>query len=1540
MYIYPNQTRHIDPFSNYNSNTVNSLTKMITRGTDCLHSSHALDIISDSTSPTDNIIITTGEFFKDDVLISVDENFTVDMTDTSFYISGPAFNEAGYYWILANYVYAKTIPAPKMSIVILKPTQTSLFNESEHLFLKAVKVSYDGSFYIDSFSNYDPNDLTGYGKRVYSQIYPGLENSIPTSFNQLNDEGRLVYVDDKKSLYFGTNNRFEMVDSVRDIVDTTNCEIGDLAYINSNGKCYPANASNQSTFAQANVISVGLESNGTGKIKLSGRIDNVPVESGISFNINDDVYLSTSENGKATNIKPLEISKVQFLGKSISDSTSEISMWLFPDLQKNRVYEDIEEIGYYSGIDDAISQISSDTKTLLINGEVTLTHNVIIPENISLLFTRSGIFNLGNYNLTINGSLDSDLHQIFNYDGTVGVSFGVNSVQEVFPQWFGAIGDGITDDLEAFDQAITSIGTSNVKKITIPYTGNGYLLSDQWEITRGDIWIDIWDDATCSSTSETHFFYIHGSSGAGNHIENVKVTGHKIMLSGNGSKVIGYSYPGGAYDTMRIAYADNVFVQGIHFRDGLHNCLSLDHCHNYNIDDCEFSLSQHENGFTSGYEYIGFYPYDLDLCANATISNCWAHDNADVGFTTICSTHVNFINCDSWNNAQGFTAELISGTRETYASFKGCRAINNIGRGIWVTVEDCRIEDCLIIGDGSYNIGDTSYITKCGIYQWAAKRLTIRNCEIFNFTQFGVRSVGTSATTTTVFDIENCQIHDCEMGGINAWGVDHGNINNCQIHDCDRGISLYNAAPGYNTDNGIGYINNCQVYDVGQYGIYVSNLDKSIIVDNILRDCPNSSSDTKSVRINDIANCYLFDNIVEISDSTNVDWGIYVTGVGNLYQNNNFISSDVNSGQFYQDGTISIQENDLTYTRSNSLNWQNRLTNLYNGASTGYGNGLQFKLSTPSETNKWAGIAGVAESNYADGVGLRFYTANSGAPTSKMSIEGNGTVDIPIWKLGDIELVSNYLSFSAAVSAIGSDDKTLVVDAPINVATSSSQTVPANIHLVITQAGLLTLSGYNLTINGNFTAPLKQVFNLTGGGVVSFGNIIGYPTIKEIYSEWWGAIADASTDCTTAIQSAINCAGSTIGLPIKFLKGVYMVDTLSLKSNVILEGSGKDSIIKQNVYNGNLIEFNSVNVELTTIKNIKFDGNRDNQITANSCIYYENSGGSFTDDNDNNFHTIENVSIDGFIGNGIYLDSGVKKFNGIDIRANNCAMVGTYANFILVCSQSMFRNCFSEDSNHSGFIINSSYSKFTDCEANHSDNNGFEFGALGVNNNLINCSALLNLDCGFFIEGDDIFINGDAIANIENGFYIKGKNITLTGSSVGNGDSGLYIYNDIDNYFNIDVNLNIKNNSIDELSSLNLATPNRIVINGSEIGRQFSAAPPVGTWIIGDKAFNTNISTGNTMGWVCSNYGTFSTATDSTGDTDGSTGQITGMSNTSDFFAGQWVTISGGFPAIRYKILRIVDSSTILVNGNSTSSVSNVTVATVNPTFVTMANFT
>jgi len=152
----PVQTRSIDAFSSYDSNITNRLTRIVSNGSDCLLYPQPIEVeINDSTS----VIATEGNCIKDDVLLEI-SSLTVDLTDSDFYVqpAGGVWNETGYYYIVLDYVYAKTRPAPHAEIKVILPSQRATLFTSDHLFLACLSVSAPGGIYqVDEVLESDPS---------------------------------------------------------------------------------------------------------------------------------------------------------------------------------------------------------------------------------------------------------------------------------------------------------------------------------------------------------------------------------------------------------------------------------------------------------------------------------------------------------------------------------------------------------------------------------------------------------------------------------------------------------------------------------------------------------------------------------------------------------------------------------------------------------------------------------------------------------------------------------------------------------------------------------------------------------------------------------------------------------------------------------------------------------------------------------------------------------------------------------------------------------------------------------------------------------------------------------------------------------------------------------------------------------------------------------------------------------------------------------------------------------------------------------------
>jgi hypothetical protein len=105
---------------------------------------------------------------------------------------------------------------------------------------------------------------------------------------------------------------------------------------------------------------------------------------------------------------------------------------------------------------------------------------------------------------------------------------------------------------------------------------------------------------------------------------------------------------------------------------------------------------------------------------------------------------------------------------------------------------------------------------------------------------------------------------------------------------------------------------------------------------------------------------------------------------------------------------------------------------------------------------------------------------------------------------------------------------------------SSALTTNSNVTLWFANGGKLSIdNGVTVTINGQIDAGLYQIFS--GDGDVFFGPA----SVLEIYPQWWGAVADGSTDDTSAIQSALDVALAS-DLPLRFPAGNYKVATSAL----------------------------------------------------------------------------------------------------------------------------------------------------------------------------------------------------------------------------------------------------------------------------------------------------------------------------------------------------------------------------------------------------------
>ena len=322
--IYPPQVRAIDPYCSYDSNIVNILSRGVTRGTNSISRPGDIEVFIDPANPRSGVIIKPGICSKDDVIINITADFSVNMQDQDFYINlSPGWGEFGYYYIVVKYIYVKSKPAPQASIKIIKPSERASFSHSSYVFLKAVLVGA-GSFGPEIHSVLDGDPENPDNRRMFFYSYLSPEEVLP-SFSIGRDEGRLIMVD--STLYFGSKTGWESPEnSVK--IPTNGFTLGSLVYLNSSGTI--ANAIGNDRLKYSNGI-VKVVSSTEGKVLLSGIAKNVLVQSGVTLTVGDQLYLSSINAGRVTNLAP-STTDGQYVGRCVEITGTTCTMWYQPCL--------------------------------------------------------------------------------------------------------------------------------------------------------------------------------------------------------------------------------------------------------------------------------------------------------------------------------------------------------------------------------------------------------------------------------------------------------------------------------------------------------------------------------------------------------------------------------------------------------------------------------------------------------------------------------------------------------------------------------------------------------------------------------------------------------------------------------------------------------------------------------------------------------------------------------------------------------------------------------------------------------------------------------------------------------------------------------------------------------------------------------------------------------------------------------------------------------------------------------------------------------
>jgi hypothetical protein len=251
----------------------------------------------------------------------------------------------------------------------------------------------------------------------------------------------------------------------------------------------------------------------------------------------------------------------------------------------------------------AITTIGSTQTTLVIPpGSTQAGDALTIPSTLNLRVEKGGLVSISNAaTFTINGHLEAGPHKVFSCAGTGLVKFANTSNQvSLFPAWWGAAGDGTTNDTDAWQRCFntaTAYVSGTYGYYTIEATSKAKYLVEE---------------ITVSSASDPYFLHIKGNNSTfvqatTNNILSIPAINSMVRISdfyfSGAAGDVGYGIAFGAANT-----SANIKIYNCRFNNFASSLYAL-YSIGVTIEDCEFF-----NGGTGIKEFT---------TNNSHVSNCW-----------------------------------------------------------------------------------------------------------------------------------------------------------------------------------------------------------------------------------------------------------------------------------------------------------------------------------------------------------------------------------------------------------------------------------------------------------------------------------------------------------------------------------------------------------------------------------------------------------------------------------------------------------------------------------------------------------------------------------------------------------------------------------------------------------------------------------------------------------------------------------------------------------------------------------------------------
>ena len=155
---------------------------------------------------------------------------------------------------------------------------------------------------------------------------------------------------------------------------------------------------------------------------------------------------------------------------SIYSSQSQLSSFFTDKIGIYSIMSYANKKTIYDGITSATTALTNCITACAITGGIVmipttengstylLDDDITIPSNVSLWSVSGALLEISSgKTLTINGCIESGAYQMFSGSGLVRGTYNANNI---YPEWWGVLGDGVTDDTILFEKANVSLALS------------------------------------------------------------------------------------------------------------------------------------------------------------------------------------------------------------------------------------------------------------------------------------------------------------------------------------------------------------------------------------------------------------------------------------------------------------------------------------------------------------------------------------------------------------------------------------------------------------------------------------------------------------------------------------------------------------------------------------------------------------------------------------------------------------------------------------------------------------------------------------------------------------------------------------------------------------------------------------------------------------------------------------------------------------------------------------------------------------------------